>query len=63
MLPDLGKRVISASIFHPKRQALIVATTVLGLVEQNDEDLKNQLCTNAEPITVALYNPLFNQVG
>ena len=55
--------MISASIFHPKRQALIVATTVLGLVEQNDEDLKNQLCTNAEPITVALYNPLFNQVG
>ncbi|KAK2181267.1 hypothetical protein NP493_404g02061 [Ridgeia piscesae] len=63
MIPDTSHRAISASFFNKYRQALVFATARLMLLEHRDDDLRNlQIMSHTQPVTAALYNPLFKQV-
>ncbi|KAI0229573.1 WD repeat-containing protein on Y chromosome [Lamellibrachia satsuma] len=41
MMPDVGFRAVTASVFNEARQALVFATTRLMLLEHRDEDLRH----------------------
>ncbi len=61
MLPDMGPRMVTAAMFQETRQALLFATTTLAVLQHKEEEVQ-QLHSHKNPVTIALYNPLFHQV-
>jgi len=61
---QLGSRSLSTVYFNVRRQALLIATNVIGLLEHDAEDtLLSQLISHSKPINIVLYNQLFHTVG
>ena len=61
---QLGSRRLTTVHFNVRRQALLLATNVIGLIEHDTSDPRlSQLTSHTDPVNVVLYNHLFNVVG
>jgi len=61
---QLGSRPLTTIHFNVRRQALLLATNVIGLVEHDTSDPRlSQLTSHTEPVNLVLYNQLFHVVG
>ena len=61
---ELGSRPLSTVHFNVRRQALVLATNVIGLLEHDASDPHLQgLTSHSHPINIAIYNQLFHVVG
>ena len=63
MTVSLGQRPISAMFFNSCKQALLLGTNQLAIYQHQDEEIETQqLTSHTKPVTVVLYNDLFNQL-
>jgi len=63
MMPGMGPRPFSAVHFSQHSQSLVLATTKMACLEHREEDLSvKQMVSHISPVSLALYNPLFQQV-
>jgi len=61
---QLGSRPLSTVHFNVRRQALVIATNVIGLLEHDASDPHLLgLTSHSHPINIAIYNQLFHVVG
>ena len=64
MVSGLGPRIISAAHFNNSRQAMLLGSTEIAVLEHREEDLQEQkMASHNVPVTCAMYNPLFQQVS
>jgi len=61
---QLGSRTLSTVLFNLRRQALLLATNIIGLLEHDVTDPRlSQLTSHTQPVNMAIYNQLFRVVG
>jgi len=61
---QLGSRPLSTVLFNVRRQALLVASNVIGLLEHDPGDqFLAQMISHNHPVNVVIYNQLFDVVG
>ena len=54
---------MSATLLNQRRQSLVFATNALAILEHRAEEGRSTaLASHAKPVTVVLFNPLFEQV-
>ena len=61
---QLGSRPLSAIHYNVHRQAMLIATNIIGLLEHDAADPHLAgLTSHSQPINVIVYNQLFHVVG
>ena len=61
---QLGSRLLSTVHFNVRRQALLIATNVIGLLEHDASDPRLLgLVSHSQPVNIVIYNQLFHIVG
>jgi len=61
---QLGLRPLSTVFFNVSRQALLIATNVIGLLEHDAADpMLSGLTSHSHHVNIAIYNQLFHVVG
>ncbi len=63
MMPGLGPRSITSALYNEAKNALVLGTTSLAVLEHCEDDQRSKpITSHSSTIISALYNPLFNQV-